>query len=36
MQEMRSAYKISVRKAEGKRPFGRPRCTWENIIMYPE
>jgi hypothetical protein len=30
--EMRRAYEILVRKAEGKRPFGRPRCTWEDNI----
>jgi hypothetical protein len=27
--EMRNAYKIFVRKTEGKRPFGRPRHRWE-------
>jgi hypothetical protein len=27
--------KISVRKAEGKRPLRRPRCKWEdNIRMH--
>jgi hypothetical protein len=26
--EMRNAYKILVRKAEGERPLGRPRCKW--------
>jgi hypothetical protein len=31
---MRNAYKISVRKLEGKRPFARLRNRWEvNIIM---
>jgi hypothetical protein len=30
MREMRNAYKIFVRKLEGKRPFGRPWRTWEN------
>jgi hypothetical protein len=26
------AYKILVRKPEGKRPLGRPRCRWKNNI----
>jgi len=25
-------YKIVVRKPEGKRPLGRPRCSWEGNI----
>jgi hypothetical protein len=25
-------YKILVRKLEGKRPFGRPRCRWKDNI----
>jgi hypothetical protein len=29
---MRNAYNISVGKPEGKRPFGRPRCRWEDTI----
>jgi hypothetical protein len=29
---MRNAYKILVRKPEGKRPFGRPRHKWEDNI----
>jgi hypothetical protein len=33
MGQMRSAYKILVRKPEGKRPPGRPRCRWEDIRM---
>jgi len=34
MEEMRNAYKILVRKSEGKRPLGRPRHRWkDNIIM---
>jgi len=31
---MRNVYKILVRKPEGKRPHGRPRCMWEDIRMY--
>jgi hypothetical protein len=29
--EMRNAYKILIRKLEGKRPLGRPRCWWKII-----
>jgi hypothetical protein len=29
---MRNAYKIFVRKPEGKRPLGRPWCGWEDNI----
>jgi hypothetical protein len=32
--ETRNAYGILVRKPEGKRPLGRPRCRWvDNIKM---
>jgi hypothetical protein len=35
MGEMSNAYKIFIRKPEGKRPVGRPRRSWEdNIRMY--
>jgi hypothetical protein len=35
LREMRSANKILVRKPEGKRPLGRPRCRWEdNMKMF--
>jgi hypothetical protein len=27
---MRNAYKFVVGNPEGKRPFGRPRCRWED------
>jgi hypothetical protein len=30
MRDMRNAYKILVRNLERKRPFGRPRCRWED------
>jgi hypothetical protein len=32
MGEMRNAYRILVRKPEGKRPFRRPRCGWKHNI----
>jgi hypothetical protein len=32
--EKRNAYRLLVRKPEGKRPLGRPRCRWvDNIRM---
>jgi hypothetical protein len=35
MGEMRNAYRILVGKPAGKKPLGRPRCTWEDKIrMY--
>jgi hypothetical protein len=30
--EMRNAYRILVRKPEGKRPLGRPRLWWIDNI----
>jgi hypothetical protein len=30
---MINAYSILVGKLEWKRPLGRPRCRWENIII---
>jgi len=27
---MEGTYRVLVRKPEGKRPYGRPRCRWEN------
>jgi hypothetical protein len=34
MREKRNVYRILVRKPEGKRPLGRPRCGWiDNIKM---
>jgi hypothetical protein len=32
MEEKRSAYRISVRKPEGKRPLGKPRHRREDNI----
>jgi hypothetical protein len=31
--EPRNAHRILVRKPEGKRPLGRPRCKWESNIQ---
>jgi hypothetical protein len=31
-REIRNAYKILVGKPEGKRPLGRPRRRWEDIM----
>jgi hypothetical protein len=33
MGEMRNAYRLLVRKPEGKRPLGRPRLRWVDIRM---
>jgi transposase len=34
MREKGNAYSILVGRPEGKRPQGRPRCSWmDNIIM---
>jgi hypothetical protein len=30
MGEKRNAYKILVRKLEGKKPLVKPRCRWVN------
>jgi hypothetical protein len=30
--EMRNACNILVRKPEGSRPLGRPRCVWRIIL----
>jgi hypothetical protein len=30
MEEIRYAYKIMIGRPEGKRPFGRPRCSSED------
>jgi hypothetical protein len=32
MGEERKFYKVLVGKPEGKRPFGRPKCRWEDEI----
>jgi hypothetical protein len=32
MGEERNVYRVSIGKPEGKRPLGRPRCSWEDGI----
>jgi hypothetical protein len=32
IRERRGVYRVLVRKPEGKRPLGRPRCRWEDNI----
>jgi hypothetical protein len=32
MGQHRKLYKVSVGKPEEKRPLGRPRCRWENVM----
>jgi hypothetical protein len=32
MKEMKSAYKMLVRKPGGKRPLGKPNGRWEDNI----
>jgi hypothetical protein len=32
MWDMRNAYDILVGKPEGKKPFDRPRNSWQDII----
>jgi hypothetical protein len=34
MGERRGAYRVLVRKSEGKRPLGRPRCRWGIILRW--
>jgi hypothetical protein len=32
MREERKVYNVLVGKPEGKRPLGRPRCRWEELV----
>jgi len=32
MGERRGVYRVMVGKPKGKRPLGRARCRWEDII----
>jgi hypothetical protein len=32
MRESRGVYRILVGKPDGKRPLGRQKCRWKNII----
>ena len=35
MGDRRSVYRVLVERPEGRKPFGRPRCRWEdNIKMH--
>ena len=34
MGERRGIYRVFVGKPEGKRPLGRPRCRWEDILRW--
>ena len=34
MEEGRAVHKVSVGKPEGKRPLGRARCRWEDILRW--
>jgi hypothetical protein len=36
MWERRGVYRVLVEKPEGKRPLGRPRCRWEDIVDFQE
>jgi hypothetical protein len=31
-EERRRLYRVLVGKPKGKRPFGRSRCRWEDVI----
>jgi len=31
MRDRRDAYRIFVRRPDGKRPLGSPRCRWDSI-----
>ena len=32
MEDRTGVYRVLAGKPEGKRPLGRPRCRWEDII----
>jgi hypothetical protein len=32
MGDGRRVYGVSIGRSEGKRPLGRPRCSWEDNI----
>jgi hypothetical protein len=32
MGEERKVYRVLVERPKGKRPLGRPRCRWEDVI----
>jgi hypothetical protein len=31
-EQKRGAHRVLLRKPEGKRPLGKPRCIWDNDI----
>jgi hypothetical protein len=33
MVDRRGAYRVLVKRPEGRRPIGRPRCIWNDIKM---
>ena len=33
MEKTKNAYRVLVRRREGKRSLGRPRCRWEDVKM---
>jgi len=32
--ESKWVYRVLLEKPEGKKPLGRPRCRWKNIIKF--
>jgi len=33
MRDRRDVYRVFMRRPDGKRPFGRPRCIWDSITI---
>ena len=36
MRGRRDAYRVFVRRHDGKRPLGRPRCRWDSVKIDPQ